>query len=126
MSGLRWWLAWTCLMAALLVCADVSAHAVMVKAAPAQDAVLSKSPPAVSVWFNEALEAAFSSVTVSDSEARVVAQGKLEALSDNGLKLALAEPLPAGTYTVRYRVLSVDGHIVEGHTQFVIEAGAGR
>ena len=126
MRGLRWWLVWTCLMAVLLTGTEASAHAVVVKAVPAQDAVLSKSPPAVSVWFNEALEAAFSSITVSDSSARVVAQGKLETLSDNGLSLALAAPLPVGTYTVRYRVLSVDGHIVAGQLQFAIEAGADR
>ncbi len=124
MNELRRWLAWTCLMLALLAGGEASAHAVLVKAVPAQDAVLTKSPLAINVWFNEALEAAFSSITVSDSAARVVAQGELKALSDNGLSLSLADALPAGTYTAHYRVLSVDGHIVEGDLRFVIEAGA--
>ena len=117
----RRWLAWMGAMLGLLLCAEVSAHAMLVKAVPSQDAVLSASPANVSLWFNEPLEAAFSAITVSDSAARVVAQGQLRSLRDNGLSLTFAAPLPAGTYTLHYRVLSVDGHIVESAFQFVID-----
>jgi methionine-rich copper-binding protein CopC len=105
-----------------LLAGEAAAHAVMVKATPAEDSVLANSPAVVSVWFNEPLEAAFSSLTVSDARTRVVAKGALEAIADNGLSLPLDAALPAGTYTVRYRVLSVDGHIVEDQFRFVIDA----
>ena len=33
-------------------------------------------------------------------------------------------PLPGGAYAVRYRVLSVDGHVVEGAYSFTVAGGA--
>jgi methionine-rich copper-binding protein CopC len=116
---------WAAALLCVLISAELSAHAVLVKAVPGQDAVLDKSPPTVSVWFNEALEAAFSSLAVEDSRGQVVAQGALASLPDNGLSLRLPAPLAAGSYRLHYRVLSVDGHIVEGSSPFVIgEPGA--
>jgi hypothetical protein len=122
MSSKVWqWSGAVFLLTALLA-GEAAAHAVMVKATPAEDSVLANSPAVVSVWFNEPLEAAFSSLTVSDARTRVVVKGALEAIADNGLSLPLDAALPAGTYTVRYRVLSVDGHIVEDQFRFVIDA----
>lgn len=117
---------WAAALLSALLSAEVSAHAVLVKAVPGQDAVLDQSPPTVSVWFNEALEAAFSSLAVQDSRGQVVAQGALASLPDNGLSLTLQAPLAAGSYRLHYRVLSVDGHIVEGSSPFVIGAPGAR
>jgi methionine-rich copper-binding protein CopC len=33
-------------------------------------------------------------------------------------------PLPAGPYTVKYRVLSVDGHVVEAQFNFTVRGSA--
>jgi methionine-rich copper-binding protein CopC len=33
-------------------------------------------------------------------------------------------PISPGTYTVRYRVLSVDGHVVEAAFSFTVKGGA--
>ena len=33
-------------------------------------------------------------------------------------------PLPSGAYAVRYRVLSVDGHVLEGAYSFTVAGGA--
>lgn len=118
----HFWLRGMSVLLGCMLSAAVSAHAMLVKAVPAQDAVLDASPAAVSLWFNEPLEIAFSTVTLSDSAARVVAQGELRGLDDNGLALAITTPLPAGAYTLHYRVLSVDGHIVEDELRFVIDA----
>jgi methionine-rich copper-binding protein CopC len=32
--------------------------------------------------------------------------------------------LPAGAYTVKYRVLSVDGHVVEAELTFTVRGGS--
>ncbi len=122
MSNKAWQWGGAVFLLAALLAGEAAAHAVMVKATPAEDSVLASSPTVISVWFNEPLEAAFSSLTVSDARARVVAKGALEALADDGLSLPLAAALPAGTYTVHYRVLSVDGHVVEDQFRFVIDA----
>jgi methionine-rich copper-binding protein CopC len=43
--------------------------------------------------------------------------------TDDPVRLSVGlRPLPAGTYTVRYRVLSVDGHVVEGEFPFTLRA----
>jgi methionine-rich copper-binding protein CopC len=39
------------------------------------------------------------------------------------LTARLAEPLPAGTYTVEWRVIGADGHPVQGSYQFAVSAG---
>jgi copper resistance protein C len=101
---------------------EAVAHARLVKSAPAADAVLSRSPTAISLWFNEKPELEFSTIRVLDSAGHVVAQGKLAITPEpNGLMLPVPA-LPAGNYRVRYRVLSVDGHILKAKFGFRVGA----
>ena len=97
-------------------------HAVLVRSTPAARAVLSHPPDRVRLWFNERLEPAFSSVTVwSGSGARMDRQD-VRVGPDDPNQLSVTLPaLDPGTYTVRFRVLSVDGHIVEGSFPFTIK-----
>ncbi|HEX7124257.1 MAG TPA: copper resistance protein CopC, partial [Thermodesulfobacteriota bacterium] len=37
--------------------------------------------------------------------------------------VGLPPDLPAGAYTVKYRVLSADGHVVEGSYRFTVKPG---
>lgn len=101
-----------------------AAHAVLVKAIPARDAVLARSPDSVTLWFNEPLESAFSSLSVRDQRSRVVVEGPISAPAKGALRLVVPNALPAGRYAVQYRVLSVDGHVVEGQLDFEIRRAA--
>jgi methionine-rich copper-binding protein CopC len=77
----------------------------------------------VQLWFNERLEAAFSRLTVVDGDGRQVDAGDIRVSPDDPKRLSVGvAPLAPGTYTVRYRVLSVDGHIVESEFSFTIRA----
>ena len=107
-------------VATLPVPAD--SHAVLVRSTPAARAVLSHPPDRVRLWFNERLEPAFSSATVwSESGARMDRQD-VRVGPDDPNQLSVTLPaLDPGTYTVRFRVLSVDGHIVEGSFPFTIK-----
>jgi methionine-rich copper-binding protein CopC len=108
---------------ALLVLAPVLgwAHAYLVKSSPARRAVLVRPPTEVQLWFNERLEAAFSKLTVVDATGRQVDTGAVRVGPDDPKRLSVGvPPLAPGTYTVRYRVLSVDGHIVESDFPFTI------
>jgi len=107
-------------VATLPVPAD--SHAVLVRSTPAARAVLSHPLDRVRLWFNERLEPAFSSVTVwSGSGARMDRQD-VRVGPDDPNQLSVTLPaLDPGTYTVRFRVLSVDGHIVEGNFSFMIK-----
>jgi methionine-rich copper-binding protein CopC len=99
--------------------AAAGAHAVLVKSSPARRAVLSTPPGRVELVFNERLEPAYSTVSVwSAGEARVD-DGKVVIGPDEPRRLTVGVPsLAPGQYTVRFRVLSVDGHVVEGSFPF--------
>jgi methionine-rich copper-binding protein CopC len=99
------------------------AHAYLVKSAPTRRATLSSAPARVALWFNERLEAQFSQLSVWNTEGQQVDGGDVQVGPEDGKKLSVGTPmLPAGTYTVRYRVLSVDGHIVEAEFPFTVRS----
>jgi copper resistance protein C len=107
------------MLLALLVPGVAGAHAVLVKSSPAKRAVVSASPPRVELVFNERLEPAYSTVSVWAADNRRVDDGKAVVGPDDPRRLTVGvPPVQAGTYTVRFRVLSVDGHIVEGTFPF--------
>lgn len=102
---------------------NVWAHASMVKSDPPRRATLSESPAKIKLWFNEEIEAAYASVAVVDMKDNVVsgdaAPSKVE---DNPKSITLSIPkLSPGAYKVQFRVLSVDGHVVESSYSFRIK-----
>jgi methionine-rich copper-binding protein CopC len=97
-------------------------HAVLVRSVPPARAVLSRPPDRVQLWFSERLEPAFSSASVWSASGAQVDRQDARLDRDNPKRLSLALPsLEPGTYTVRFRVLSVDGHIVEASFPFTVE-----
>jgi methionine-rich copper-binding protein CopC len=107
--------------------AAAEGHAALVKAAPGQRATLSQAPPRVELTFSERLEPAYSRVMVLDQAGRQVDLKDAAVPREDGTRLTVSLPaLRPGTYTVRYRVLSVDGHVVESDFPFTIRAPGGR
>ena len=101
--------------------APAAAHAVLVRSAPPGRATLAEKPDRVELWFNERLEPAFSSVSVWSSAGTQVDAGDARVGHDDGKRLSVTLPsLPPGAYSVRYRVLSVDGHVVDSSFSFTI------
>jgi methionine-rich copper-binding protein CopC len=99
------------------------AHAYLVKSSPARRAMLSNAPERVVLWFNERLEAQFSQLSVWNAERQQVDGGDVQVGPDDGKKLSVGVPtLTPGAYTVKYRVLSVDGHVVEAEFPFTIRS----
>ena len=71
--------------------------------------------------FNERLEPAFCSITVTDSANKGVDQGDVHVAPDNPKLLTVSlKPLSPGSYTVKFRVLSVDGHVVTSQYSFTV------
>jgi copper resistance protein C len=117
------WLRLTLFILLLVVPSIGSTHAYLVKSSPARRAVLSGAPARVALWFNERLEAQFSQVSVWNTEGQQVDGGDVQVGPEDGKKLSVGIPtLPAGPYTVKYRVLSVDGHIVESEFPFTVRS----
>ena len=99
------------------------AHAVLVRSSPSARATLARPPERVQLWFNERLEPAYSRASVWDGAGRQVdaADGVVDASEPTRLTVGLPALAP-GTYTVKFRVLSVDGHVVESQFPFTVRA----
>jgi methionine-rich copper-binding protein CopC len=99
------------------------AHAILIKSQPAKDATLTESPKQVDVWFNDKVGSEHKALAVIDSNGnRVDNKDVDQELFDQSHLFATVQPLPPGTYTVRYRVVSIDTHIVTGKFQFSVKA----
>jgi methionine-rich copper-binding protein CopC len=97
------------------------AHASLLKSNPARRAILLRAPERVQLWFNERLEPAFSHVSVWDAAGARVDREDVEVGPDDPKKLSVGlRSLTPGTYTVKFRVLSVDGHVVESAFPFTL------
>lgn len=115
------------LAAALALCIPVLAlgHAALVKSDPARRASLSKPPQVLRLWFNERLEPAYATVTLSrDGHGPVATPPARVDAADPKLLVLELPPLEPGAYTVKYRVLSVDGHTVDQAYGFSVKAPA--
>lgn len=109
-------------IAALLTPFSVFAHAIMVKSQPEQNATINVSPKQIDVWFNDKVGGEYKAVAVIDSKGNRVDNKDVQQEMLDGSHLYCTVPtLAAGTYTVRYRVVSIDTHIVTGKFQFTIK-----
>ena len=98
--------------------APASAHAFLQKASPAAGENLHAAPPKVELHFSEALEPAFSSITVTNAAGTQMGAG---ATTANGSELDLPlKPLPPGRYRVTWHAVSVDTHRTEGKYNFLV------
>ncbi|WP_285690470.1 copper resistance CopC family protein [Actinoplanes sp. NBRC 103695] len=95
------------------------AHATLVSADPVKDATLTKAPASVTLVFSEKLNPDFTTIAISDAGRRRVAAAEPSVDGDIG-SVTLSEPLGNGGYTVAYRVVSVDGHTVQGSYTFTL------
>jgi copper resistance protein C len=111
------------LATALALCPTaVLAHAVLVKSVPAQRATLGEPPPRVELWFNERLEPAYSKASVTNEAGAQVDLRDVAVSAQDPRRLSVSLPaLTPGRYTVSFRVLSVDGHVVESKLTFTVK-----
>jgi methionine-rich copper-binding protein CopC len=110
-------------LVALTPVLPAGAHAFLVRSSPGRRATVSTPPPRVQLWFNERLEPAFSQASVWDEGGAQVdfRDGRVEPADP--LQLSVGIPaLAPGVYSVRFRVLSVDGHVVESQFPFTVRA----
>jgi copper transport protein len=112
----------------LLTCAPALAHANIVEASPARGSAVSRPPERVELRFNEPVDAEFDPVVVrAAGGARVDTHHARVDPEDARVVLADLERLSKGSYTVKWRVTSIDGHVVEGRYAFaVVAAGEDR
>ena len=74
------------------------------------------APRELTMTFTQELEASFSSAQVTDAKGARVDQGRPQ-ISGTVMRVGL-KPLPAGTYRVHWKALSVDTHTTQGDFTF--------
>lgn len=108
--------------------AGVAAHARLVRSAPADKAELDQPPAQVELWFDELIDKGFNKVEVfraseiKAKDRKNLARGDLQVdPKDRTHVIVPLQPLPAGEYTVEWRVLSRDGHSAPGRFTFRVK-----
>lgn len=118
---------WLLAAALLFIVGPAAAHGYIVRAVPADRAVLERAPARLQYWFSEALEPTFSRMILRDQTGQMLAEGGVD--PDNRALMTLQMPpgLPDGAYIVDLRpAFASDGHVIaESRVFFVGEAVGG-
>lgn len=107
----------------LFLCPSISsAHAYIKKSTPLENETVKKAPSEVTIKFDESIQPAFHSIQVFDSNGSRVDQknGRIDPKQPSILKSELKKNLPNGSYRIKWKVVSSDGHPVEGVIPFQI------
>jgi len=110
------------LLSLLAIPLTASAHAILVKSQPAKDEELSEAPKQIDLWFNDPVRSQYKALAVVNSDGKRVDNRDVEQeMLDGSHIYATVSDLEPGTYTVRYRVVSQDTHIVTGKFTFTVK-----
>lgn len=107
---------------ALAVPTSASAHDQLISSDPADGASLEAPPEAITLTFNDAPLDVSPQIRVTGPDGAVVADGA-PTIEGTAATLALPDGLPTGTSTVQWRVVSTDGHPIEGSFSFDVAQG---
>jgi len=99
------------------------AHASLVKTEPADGAVLASSPAQVRVLFDDDVRPATGADVVANDSRNSVLHGAPRVVGGRTLVLPLRPRLADGDYTVRWSIVSDDGHREQGVLAFAVGAG---
>jgi methionine-rich copper-binding protein CopC len=97
------------------------AHAIVVRTSPAQGGVGAEDIGKVDVWYDAGIRDAFAALAVvSAAGERVDKRDAAIDSADPSHVSVSVNRLTPGKYTVRYRALSADGHLVSGAWEFEV------
>jgi methionine-rich copper-binding protein CopC len=106
-----------------LLPASSFAHTHLLRSIPVENAVLEKSPPVATLVFAEPVT--LTAVKIESTEGGKTAVKPMPAKPAAELSVALPT-LPLGRYTMSWRAISDDGHIMSGEIHFTIGEKGGR
>ena len=112
-------------LVALVTSSAASAHASLDNSAPASGATVATSPPQIVLDFDEPVETALGYIRLYDSAG---AEIEVSNLRNDGADASIVRvdlpTLDNDTFVAAYRVVSVDGHRVDGAITFKVGEGA--
>jgi methionine-rich copper-binding protein CopC len=104
--------------AVLLAATPASAHSQLRSTEPTAKATVTTPLAQVTLTFDEQVRGRFSTVVVRDATGRSWSDGAVQVVDDDVHQAVY--PLRSGAYTVAWRVVSADGHPVEGEYGFTV------
>ncbi|MEZ4417766.1 MAG: copper resistance protein CopC [Gemmatimonadota bacterium] len=98
-------------------------HLALVKSVPEKDARV-ESVSEIRLVFSQVPQKKATSIRLLDGAGSVIPLGEVAAdATDGKVQVATADAaVPAGTYTVAWRTMSADGHVVRGEYGFSVAA----
>jgi len=112
-------------LATLAVPATASAHAILLRTIPANGAQVPAAPHAVVVEFDDTIQVGPGNAAIANATRASVTEGPATA-HGRTLTIPLRHGLGAGDYSIRWSVVSEDGHREEGVLAFAVGAGSAR
>lgn len=113
----------TALAAGIGLAGPAAAHNVLISSDPSEGAVVQTAPTVVTLTFDEAVQDFQPVVTVLGPDGQKYESGAPQV--DSTVVTTPIGPLPAaGDYVIAYRVVSADGHPVQGEVHFRLAAPA--
>src|SRR5665213_829890 len=109
-------------VAALIAPASAAAHATLIGTTPADGAVLDRAPQSVRVQFDDPVHVASGNAAVSNANNSSVLGGAPRTVG-HAVILPLRTGLADGSYSVRWSIVSDDGHRQQGVLAFAIGSG---
>lgn len=91
-----------------------AAHSELLQSTPADGAQLSEAPGEVELVFGEGVQQQGGAIVVKGPDGTRYDQAATFATDENVATVQLQEATDVGRYTVAYRVVSADGHVVSG------------
>jgi methionine-rich copper-binding protein CopC len=107
----------------LLTATPAAAHTRLVSSDPTADAVLDVAPTSVRLTFSEALSTSFATISIVGPDGAQYAEPNTTTDGADAV-VSTVDAMPAGAYTIGYRVTSADGHPVTGTTLFTLTTAA--
>jgi len=105
--------------------AAAQAHATLLGSTPVAGSVMAKAPPAVVLRFDQEIQPVAGGTDVVNAANQSVLGGSPHNAASDVRKLVipLKPGLPRGDYTVRWQIVSTDGHIISGVLAFGVGSG---
>lgn len=105
----------------LLAVATAFAHLAVTKTMPDADAVVTKSPQQIEVWFTQDPDPAISQLSL-EGPSGTVKLGDTKVSDEKSLMAMISGTLAFGSYTVSWRTAGDDGHVRRGDFVFNVRA----
>lgn len=110
--------------ALLLVGAPASAHSELEQTTPEAGSTVEAAPTQVELVFGEDVQAAGSGIVVKGPDGSRYDQPSTFAVNGTTASVQLKTSGQAGTYTVTFRVVSTDGHVVSDSFEYTVADSA--